>query len=70
MKIAILGVIARQVDGETHWLDVLRAHPDPNVLYKYLRENNLPQTTEINGIPCVNYYSVIENVELEGLEDK
>ncbi len=69
MKIAVLMKIARQVEGEYVFLNVIQAHVDPDQLHKYLRKNNLPKTEEIQGIPCVIEYGVIEDIEVEGLAE-
>lgn len=66
MKVAILVSIARQVEGEYVFINVMRANPEPEVLHKYLRENTLPRTQNLSGVNCVIEYGVFEDVEIEG----
>lgn len=70
MKIAVLVSNARQVDGEFFLVNVVKAHKNAEQLYRYLRENELPRTMNSGDIPCVIEYGVIEDVEVEGLEEK
>jgi hypothetical protein len=65
MKIAILTSIARQIEGEYVFVRVVKAHTNPDKLWRFLRENDLPRTTSINGVDCVIEYGVIENIEVE-----
>lgn len=73
MKVSFLMAIARQVDGEYVFVDVLKSHSNPDKLYRFLRENELPQTNKFGEVECVIEYGVIENVEVEidgeGLDD-
>ncbi len=69
MKIAILTSIARQVEGEFIFLRIIKANTDGDKLHRYLRQTDLPQTGNINGIDCVIEYGVIEDVEVEGIEE-
>jgi hypothetical protein len=62
---AILLSIARQVEGEWVLVKILKAHTNPDKLYRYLRENTLPRAENIGGVDCVIEYGVIENVEIE-----
>jgi hypothetical protein len=65
MKIAVLLSLARQVEGEFVFADVVKAHENPEKLHRYLRETNLPQTTTIGGVHCTVEYGVIENIIVE-----
>lgn len=65
MKFSILQSIARQVEGEYVFIRVIKAHANPEKLYKYLRETDLPRTGKINDVDCVFEYGVIENIEVE-----
>ena len=67
MKVSFLMRIARQVEGEYVFVDVIKAHTDPDKLFRFLRENQLPQSTKIGEVNCVIEYGVIENVEVEGV---
>lgn len=65
MNISVLVSIARQVDGEYVFVRVVKAHKNPDKLFRFLRENELPQTTKLGDVDCVLEYGVIENVEVE-----
>ena len=65
MKATVLFKMARQVEGEYLFVDVVKANTDSNTIRKYLAENKLPLTEVIQGIPCVIEYGVIEDVEIE-----
>ena len=69
MKVAVLLKIARQVEGEYHFVNVLKAHADADKLHRYLRETELPRAEQIGGVDCVVEYGVIENLEVEGLQE-
>jgi hypothetical protein len=70
MKIAILLKMARQVEGEYHFINVIKAHVDPEKLYRFMREATLPRTEVIAEVPCTIDYGVVENVEVEGLQEE
>lgn len=65
MNANILVSIARQVEGEYVFVRVIKAHKNSEVLYKFLRENDLPRTTKIGEVECWLEYGVIENVDIE-----
>lgn len=65
MKIAILTKIARQVEGEFVFINVIKATMNPNTLRKYLFENDLPRTENIGDVDCVIEYGIIEDIEVE-----
>jgi len=67
MKVAILAKIARQVEGEMVFINVIKAHVDPDVIRQYLSTNELPRTEEIQGLGCVLEYGVFTDVEVEGI---
>ena len=67
MKIAVLLSLARQVEGEYVFVNVLRAHTDPEVLRDYLAKNELPKTAEPGEVGCVIEYGVITDIEVEGI---
>jgi len=67
MKISVLISIARQVEGELIWTQVVKAHVDPNVLKEYLNSSDLPKTTTFAGVECVVEYGVFKDVEVEGV---
>lgn len=65
MKIALLVGLARQVEGEYCFVNVIKASRDAEILKKHMQENNLPNTDTFNGVQCVLEYGIIENVEVE-----
>lgn len=67
MKIAIITAVARQVEGEFVFINVIKAHTDPNELRRYLNQNDLPRTSKLNDVDCVVEYGVIEDIEVEGV---
>jgi hypothetical protein len=69
MKIAVLTKIARQVEGEWIFLNVIKASTNTDKLYRFVRENKLPRTEKISDVDCVIEYGVIENIEVEELEE-
>lgn len=64
MKVSVLLSIARQVDGEFVFIKGLLANVDPDKLYKYLRQNDLPTTEKIGEVECVIEYGIIEDIEI------
>ena len=68
MKVAVLVSLARQVEGEYVFMNVIKAHVDPEALKKYLDSNDLPKTTIMGGVECVVEYGVFKDVEVEGVE--
>ena len=68
MKISILTRVARQVEGEFVFVNVEKAHADPEVLRKYLQDNPLPRTEKIGEVNCVVEYGIISDIEVEGFE--
>jgi hypothetical protein len=67
MQIAIITGVARQVEGEFVFINVIKAHTDPNVLRQYLNQTDLPRTQRLNDVDCVVEYGVIEGIEVEGV---
>ena len=65
MKIAILTKIARQVEGEFVFINVVKATENPNDLRKYLFDNDLPRTEKVGEVDCVIEYGIIEDIEVE-----
>ena len=65
MKIAILTKIARQVEGEFVFINVIKATDNPNDLRKYLFDNDLPRTEKVGDVDCVIEYGIIEDIEVE-----
>ena len=70
MKIAVILSLARQVEGEYVFGNIIKAHTDPEVLRKYLEETDLPKTTKLGDLDCVIEYGVITDVEVEGLQEQ
>jgi hypothetical protein len=67
MQIAIITGVARQVEGEFVFINVIKAHTDPDVLRQYLNQTDLPRTQRLNDVDCVVEYGVIEGIEVEGV---
>ena len=67
MKIAVLVSLARQVEGEYVFMNVVRAHTDPEVLKQYLNSTELPKTNTFGGVECVVEYGVFKDIEVEGV---
>lgn len=67
MKIALLMKIARQVEGEFVFVSVEQANTDPDIIRKYLANNQLPRTEKIQNVDCVIEYGVVTDVEVEGI---
>jgi len=67
MKVAVLISIARQVEGEFIFANVVKAHIDANMLKEYLNSSDLPKTTTFSGVDCVVEYGVFKDVEVEGV---
>jgi len=67
MKIAVLVSLARQVEGEYVFMNVLRAHTDPDVLKQHLAATDLPKTGTFGGVDCVIEYGVFKDIEVEGV---
>ena len=65
MKIGVLVKIARQVEGEFVFVNILRAHEDPEVIRQYLATNELPRTENVQGVDCVLEYGVFTDVIVE-----
>lgn len=65
MKIAILFSIARQVEGEWVFVNVVKSSTDPEKLRQYLLQNPLERTTVIQGVQCVIEYGVVTDIEVE-----
>jgi len=68
MKIAVLVSLGRQVEGEYVFMNVIKAHVDPEVLKKYLAETDLPKTGSFGGVDCVIEYGVFKDIQVEGSE--
>jgi len=66
MKIAILTALARQVEGEFVFVNVVKAHSDPEFLKKFLAENPQPRTGKFGDVDCVIEYGIISDIEVEG----
>jgi hypothetical protein len=65
MKIAILTKIARQVEGEFVFINVIKATTNPNELRQYLFENDLPRTEKVGEVDCVVEYGIIEDIDVD-----
>ena len=65
MKVAILISLARQVEGEMVYINVLKAHQDPAKLQEYLKNTDLPLTGKFGGGECVMEYGVFKDIEVE-----
>jgi|SaaInlV_165m_DNA_1040744.scaffolds.fasta_scaffold46794_3 hypothetical protein len=65
MKISLLTKVARQVEGEFVFINVIKATTSPNSLRKYLYDNELPRTEKVGDVDCVIEYGILEDVEVE-----
>ncbi len=65
MKAAILFSIARQVEGEYVFVNVVKASTDAEKLRQHVAQNPLERTAVIQGIPCVIEYGVVPDIEIE-----
>ncbi len=66
MKVAVLVSLARQVEGEYIFMNVVKAHVDPDVLKQYLSSTDLPQTGQFGNVSCIIEYGVFKDIEVEG----
>lgn len=64
--ISVLVKVARQVEGEYVFINILRAHRNADVLWDYVKNGNLPKTEEIDGVPCVVEYGIFTDIVVEG----
>jgi hypothetical protein len=65
MKVNIALKIARQVEGDFVFINVLKAFDDKDKLTAYLRNAQIPATEVVNGIGCVVSTAAFEDVEIE-----
>jgi hypothetical protein len=65
VKVSVLLAIARQLEGEMVFVNAVKAHISSDKLHRYLRENDLPRTKQMDGIDCVIEYGVLEDIEIE-----
>lgn len=63
-KFSIITKIARQVEGEYVFVDIVKAHKDTDKLRKFLSDNELPRTEVMGETPCVIEYGVLEDIEV------
>lgn len=64
-KFNIITKVARQVEGDYVFVDVVKAHKDIDKLHRFLRENELPRTETMGEVPCVIEYGVLEDVVVD-----
>lgn len=64
-KFSMITKIARQVEGEYVFVDVVKAHKDTDKLRQYLQQNELPRTEVMGNVPCVIEYGVLEDVVVD-----
>jgi len=66
MKASFLLSMARQVEGEYHFIDIVYAHKDNEKVHRWFREHQheLPTTAVISGTQCVVNYGVHEEIEI------
>lgn len=67
MKVAVILSLARQVEGEYVFGNIIKAHTDPEVLRDYLAKTELPKTIDMGGVGCVIEYGVITDIDVEGV---
>lgn len=68
MRVAVLVSLARQVEGEYVFMNVIKAHIDPEVLKQFLNQTDLPKTGSFGGVDCVIEYGVFKDIEVEGVD--
>jgi hypothetical protein len=66
MKVSFLLSMARQVEGEYHFIDIVYAHKDGERVHHWFRknQNELPTTAVIAGTECVINYGIHEDIEV------
>ena len=66
MKVSFLLSMARQIEGEYHFVDIVYAHKDGEKVHRWFREhqNDLPQVSVIGGTECVINYGVHDDIEV------
>tara|TARA_B100000941_G_C28346252_1_gene469396 strand:+ start:179 stop:397 length:219 start_codon:yes stop_codon:yes gene_type:complete len=62
-NITIVTKIARQVEGEYVFVNVLGAFPNKEAANKYIANTTIPRTETINNVQCVVEVGIIENIE-------
>ena len=67
MKISVLVSIARQVEGEWIFTNIVKAHVDSNNLKEYLNTTDLPKTGVFEGVECIIEYGIFKDIEVEGI---
>lgn len=67
MKVSFLLKMARQVEGDYVFVDIVYAHTDENKVWEWHRkhQNDLPTAERINDVDCVVYYGVHADIEVE-----
>jgi hypothetical protein len=68
VKISILLSIARQVEGEYVFVRPIKANRNSEILFRYLRENDLPRTEKIREVDCIIEYGVLEDIQVDDEE--
>lgn len=64
-KVSMVTKIARQVEGEYVFVDVVKAHKDSKKLREYMDKTEFPRTEVIGKVPCVIEYGVLEDIEVD-----
>ena len=65
MKVSVLVSIARQVEGEYCFAQIVKAHVDAEKLREHLRSTDLPKTSTLGGVNCIIEYGVFADIEVE-----
>lgn len=65
IKFAALTSVARQVEGEFVFVNILKVSTRPDHLEKVIANGTLPRVENIGGVPCVLEYGIMRDLELE-----
>jgi predicted transcriptional regulator len=64
-KLHLVLKIARQVEGEYIFINVLKAFTDVDKMRSYANDLRIPPTEIVNDIPCMVEIGIIQDVEVE-----
>jgi len=67
LKVSYLLKIARQVEGDFIFINVIKAHSDSDKLWRWFRQNqnDLQHAEKIGGVDCCVEYGITEDVEVD-----
>lgn len=64
MKVHIVTRIARQVEGEYHFVNILGAFTEKHKAEQFVKELDYKPAQEIDGIPCMVDIGILFDVEV------